>query len=112
MSPKWFILVIMTWITLAILGGFIEGAWLGSEETGTLNTLMNTPFVTGEGNLFIRFVQTVIDPTVWGAVVTIATFDFAMFVGTMGIFRWLFFLPLSIGFLFSLALSIRGTSAG
>lgn len=103
----------MVWIVLALLGGVVEGAYLGDTEAGTLNTLMNAPIFTGEGTFFANAAATFFDIPFWGALGTMLVFDFAMFTGTMAVFQWLFFTPLAIGVLFSLTLAVfRGVSAG
>lgn len=111
MSPKWTILILMVWLVLALLGGIIEGAYMGTNESSALNTLLNTPLVTSNNPVW-GFIQTIFDFDTWSALAHMAFFDFAMFEGTMAIFQWIFFFPLSIAFMLSLLLAIRGTSSG
>lgn len=113
MSPKWIIFIVMVWVILALLGGIIEGAYLGSGEASVLNTMMNAPIFTGEGNFFVNAAATFFDSAFWGALFTMLLFDFAMFEGTMAIFQWLFFMPIAIGVIVSFSLAFfRGVGSG
>jgi len=103
----------MVWVILALLGGIIEGAYLGNNEEATLNVLMNAPIFTGESGFFVSAASTFFDGAFWGAIGTMLIFDFAMFEGTMAIFQWIFFMPLAIAIFVSFGLALfRGVSSG
>lgn len=95
-SPKWMIFTVMSWVSLAILGGIIEKVYLGARgEVGVLNKLANLPVFTG-GLTPASIFRTVFNPEFWQALGTMLIFDFAMFQGTWAIFNYIFFLPISI----------------
>lgn len=112
------ILVISVWIIMAILGGIGEGVYLGqheysdtttTEEEGVINTLTNWKFLTAD-TLWGKFTGLFTDMGFYISLFQLATFDFAFFTGSWGIFRWVFFFPLTIALVASIAATFRGVS--
>ena len=115
MNPKWIIFLVTAWLILALLGGVIDNAFIGTgsgSEQSTLNTLMSFKVFTG---IEVFGIVTLPLPNLafFGALVQLFTFDLAMFEGSTEIFRWMFFLPIAIaiGISFMLAL-FRGVGSG
>jgi len=111
MSPKWIIFLVMAWVILALLGGVIEMEYVGDREQASLNTLMNAPMLSST-TLWGKVVGMFTDWAWFGALMKMLLFDFAMFTGIWEIFRWIFFLPISIAFIVSLVLAMfRGVGS-
>ncbi|MBA7645847.1 hypothetical protein ES703_53606 [subsurface metagenome] len=108
------IFLTMSWIVLAMLGGVIEGAFLGTgagTEQGVLNTLASSPIMTST-SIWGKIAGVFTDGAFWGALAKMFTFDFAMFEGGTEIFRWIFFLPIAISIGVSLILAfVRGVGS-
>jgi len=100
----------------ALLGGIIEGAFLGSgggAEQITLNTFLvpltaksTIPFV---GNIWMA----VTDLSWWEAALKIAMFDYAFLGSSNWLFLAIFFLPVGISVVVVLGIVIvRGVASG
>ena len=107
MNPKWIILVVSIWIVLGLIGGIMEGAYMGSGEESTLNSLMTSQVMTST-TLWGRISGVFTDGQAWGALVKLVTFDLAMFEGGWAIFQWIFFFPMAIALVLTIALAIIG----
>lgn len=115
MNPKWLVFLITAWIALALLGGIIDGAFIGTgagTEEAVLNTLMSFKVFSGV-EVFGLFTLPLPNLEFFGALIHLFTFDLAMFQGSTEIYRWLIFLPIAIavGISFMLAL-FRGVGGG
>jgi len=114
MSPKWIIFLITTWLILAILGGVIEGAYVGTgagTEQTVLNTLMNCKVMTST-TIWGKISGVFTDSSFFWAMFKVLTFDFVFFTGVWEIVRWVFFLPIAIAIGTSLILAfVRGVGS-
>ena len=107
MNPKWIILVVSIWVVLGLMGGVMEGAYMGNDEHSTLNCLV-TSQVMSATTLWGRISGIFTDGEFWSALLKLITFDLAMFVGAWEIFKWILFLPLTIALVLTIALAIIG----
>ena len=107
MSPKWIILVVSIWVVLGLIGGVMEGAYMGHGEHSTLNRLV-TSQVMSSTTLWGRISGVFTDGDFWGALAKLITFDLAMFVGAWEIFKWILFFPLTVALVLTIALAIIG----
>jgi hypothetical protein len=113
MHPKWIIFFMTTFILLTIFSGVLEMTYVGTSEQGTLLSS-----VTALGNLrwtdavtiFVSGIRAlgIVVRLIFGALF----WDYSFFTGTWQILRWAFFFPISVGFVFSVILAVRGTSSG
>jgi len=92
---KWFIFLIMTYVSCALLGTILDHAFLGGEEQSLIVTIMATSA----------------NPLTWapmvGAFASILLFDFSFWYGWYVIFRWIFFVPITVGIGVGLALALK-----
>jgi len=112
MSSKWIIGLVVLYVVLAIISGMVEmTSPLGVDEVGRIKTLMSPTvpsFSDPLGAIFayITFTWDYIT-NLWG----IFWFDYAFFTGGWVYVRYLLFIPVSIGVIVSLVISVvRGSS--
>jgi len=114
MKTSWLIGIFTLFIVLSLISGIIELAYLGGSEnhSNVFSTIFATKIDTSTsiwGTLWSSLVFTKdLIVAVWSAF----WFDYAFFTGQYQIFRWAFFLPVSIGLIVSLIFAARGTSSG
>jgi len=92
---KWFIFLIMTYVICALLGTILDSAFLGAGEQSYITTIMATSA----------------NPLTWAPMVSafasILIWDFSFWYGWYEIFRWVFFIPLTVGIGVGLALALK-----
>jgi len=111
MSFKWVVLIVSIWIVLSLLGGIMEGAYVGGSEQSTLNTLMSSRVMTST-SIWGKIAGVFTDGAFWDALFTMMMFRFAMFTGEWVILQWIFFLPLLVAFVVTTLLAIFGRVSG
>lgn len=111
MSPKWMIFLVMLWVCVSMFGAVLEGSFLGGDEQSHLNVLMNAKILTST-TVVGKIVGAFTDLEMWQAIAGILIWDFSFWEGSYEIVRWILFLPVSIGILFSLiTVWVRGVGA-
>ena len=107
MPAKYLALLVFLWVVAAVLGGVIEGAALGENETGVLNILTSWAEVnTAESWSIVKVVQAL--PSFFSSLFELMTFDFAFFDGGWELVRWFLFVPLMVTVVFGLITTFVG----
>lgn len=103
MSPKFVIFFAFSYVTATLLCLFIEGAYFGATELGIMDALtgMSLLEITGTGAWTI---PKLISGFFTIGVPRLLLWDYS-FLDTAegGLFKWLLLLPLSVGFVWGLA---------
>jgi len=108
MSPKWIIFLLMVWVFGALFGLALEGLLPGGPEQTVFNTLINSKALTAT-SWFGKITGAVTDLGMWIALGKIFIWDYSFWQGPLEMVRWVFFLPISAGILFSILTAwIRG----
>jgi len=116
MKPGWVIGLFTAFVIMQIIAGVCEMTYLGSEQVGVLQQLMQ-PEIPDVQIPIIGSVVTFFAVT-WNFISTLWTpqvffWDYPFFQGTWAIVRYALFIPLSIGLIVSLILAaVRGVSSG
>lgn len=113
MKTSWFIGLIMLFVVFSVISGIMEMSYFGGGEASRIHTLL-TGVQIPEGVNFIGATIAFITQT-WEFIANLwhmFWFDYAFFQGTWGIVRYIVFLPISIGLIVTLVLSVvRGVSS-
>lgn len=113
MKPGWLIGIVMAFVILAVVFGIANNAYMGEEATSTLDVLMRPLMQTSLWGTVKVAVGSLFTTDFWDALWTVLWWNYpAIFHDNWLIARYVFFIPLSIGFLFSIGLAIfRGVSS-
>lgn len=113
MKPGWLIGIIMAFVIFTVVFGISEDAYMGAEETSKLGVLMKPFMQAGVIQGLLTAVGSLFSLTFWDTLWAIFWWDYpSVFHGGWLIFRYIFFIPLSFGVVFSIALAtIRGVSS-
>ena len=112
MKPGWIIGIVMAFVILSIVMGVAENAYISANETSVLSTL-GRPFLetTAFGGITAA-IGMVFSGEFWGAMWRMLSWDYpAVFYGAWEIVRFVFLIPLSIGFVISIVLVIGSAIA-
>jgi len=94
-GPKWIAGISTAFAILTLICGTLEGTYLGTDAVGRLQKLLSLPAPT-----FSDITSWL--SNLWG----ILTFDYAFFHGGWSVFRYVFFWPIGIGTVVTVALMI------
>lgn len=112
MSPKFVVFFAFSYVTATLLCLFIEGSYFGAEELSIMNALtgMSLLEITGTGAWTI---PKLISGFFKVGVPRLLLWDYS-FLDTAegGLFRWLLLLPLSVGFVWGLAVVFLSAISG
>lgn len=112
MSPKFVIFFAFSYVSATLLCLFIEGGWFGAEELDIMNALtgMSLLEITGTGAWTI---PKLISGFFTVGVPRLLLWDYS-FLDTPegGLFKWLLLLPLSVGFVWGLAVVFLSAISG
>lgn len=111
-KASWTIGLVMAFVVLTLISGICEVTYMGSDETNRIQMLLqptipaHSSFISG----LVAYVTAGWDYIInlWG----MFWFDYAFFTGGYAIFRYIFFLPISIGLILSIILSALPGSKG
>jgi len=114
MSNKWIIGLWILFIGGSLLSGILEMQFLtgsGVQEESVFEALMSPPAFTNMD--ILTFALTVITTTFeWiQAFFDIITWNYAFLTGSYSIIKWILLYPLSIAFVTSIVLAIRGVGS-
>lgn len=112
MKPGWLIGFIVAFVLLSFVVGLCENAYVGAETISKLDILMRPVMQTSIWESVKAFVGSLFSAEFWQTLWSIFWWDYPFFIGEWAVARYIFFIPLSIGFLFSLGLAtLRGVSS-
>lgn len=113
MKPGWLIGIIVAFVLLSFVVGLCENAYVGNDVISKLDILMRPFMQTSIVEGIKAFFGTMFSAEFWETLWDIFWWDYPFFTGEWAMARYIFFIPLSIGFLFSLGLAtLRGVSSG
>lgn len=101
----------MCMVILTIISGIAEMTYFGSGEQSTMQNIIAS-FGTLRWNNPLMWLTSSIT-VIWNSILFLAnaiTFNYSFFQGDWAIIRYAFFLPISLGFVVSIAFAIRGAS--
>jgi hypothetical protein len=105
MQVKWIIGLVAIWIVGALFSGIGEGIGVHPDEESAISILMNSSAY--EMTDVFGVISLPVPNTEWlSAFAQIFTWDFAMFEGSYAIVRWIILVPISIGILIMLSLTV------
>ncbi len=112
MSPKFVIFFAFSYVTATLLCLFIEGSYFGTEELDIMNALtgMSLLEITGTGAWVI---PKLISGFFTVGVPRLLLWDYSFLNNAEGgLFKWLILLPLSVGFVWGLAVMFLSAISG
>lgn len=103
MSPKFVIFFAFSYVSSTLVCLFIEGGYFGAEELSVMNALTGISLLEVSGSGFWMIPKLISDFFTVG-VPRLLLWDYS-FLDTPegGLFKWLVLLPLSVGFVWGLA---------
>ena len=113
MSSRWFIGFITAWVMMTVIACICEMTFLSDSEIGILQQLLSPEFpdykipIIGQVAGFLSVAWDYIR-ILW----TMFWFDYPMFQGTFALVRYMLLLPISVGVVVGLVITlIRGVSS-
>jgi len=112
MKTGWLIGIIAAFVIISFIAGVCENAWYGSEVVTKLDVLMRPFMASGILEGIKAAVGTIFSVEFWDTLWDVLWWNYP-FGGTFWMLtRYIIFIPLSLGFIFTLALSVvRGVSS-
>lgn len=112
MKTGWLIGIISAFVIITFIAGVCENAWYGEDAVTKIDVLMRPMMATGVWEGVKAAIGTLFSTTFWDTLWDVLWWNYP-FDGTFWqITRYIMFLPLSLGFVFTLALAVvRGVSS-
>jgi hypothetical protein len=112
MKTGWLIGIISAFVIISFIAGVCENAWYGTEVVTKLDVLMRPFMAAGVWEGIKAAVGTVFSTDFWDTLWDVLWWNYP-FDGTFWMLtRYIMFIPLSLGFIFTLALAVvRGVSS-
>lgn len=112
MSNKWTIGIMVIFVVLTVMSGICEYTVFGDDDTSLLQRLMTTPDISETTSIvgavfgYIGFGWDYLQ-TLWD----VLWFDYSFFQGQWLLVKYILFYPVSIAFVISIILAIRGVGS-
>jgi len=112
MKVGWLVGIISAFVIISFIAGVCENAWYGTEIATKLDVLMRPFMAAGVFEGIKAALGTVFSKVFWDTLWAIFWWNYP-FTGTVWeLTRFIIFIPLSLGFIFSLGLAVvRGVSS-
>lgn len=112
MRTGWLIGIIAAFVIISFCAGVAEMAWYGADVVTKLDVLMRPFMASGILEGIKAAVGTIFSVDFWNTLWDILWWNYPFTGEAWMLVRYIIFIPLSLGFIFTLALSvIRGVSS-